>query len=133
VVGVGLGLGVVGAFFLTRFLSGALYAVSANDPATFASVPVVLCGAALLACWLPARRATRTRRFAPNRRQREPGVAGVANPFDKNPETGVNKVVFNFQSNKPWSVPGRRPRPDGEQGLGDIRPRRCKGDSCAET
>jgi len=60
-------------------------------------------------------------------------VAGVANPFDKNPETGVNKVVFNLQSNKPWSVPGRRPRPDGEQGLGDIRPRRCQGDSCAET
>jgi ABC-type antimicrobial peptide transport system permease subunit len=58
-VAAGLLLGVVGAFSLTRLLAGALYAVSPNDPATFAVVPLVLAGAAFLACWLPARRASR--------------------------------------------------------------------------
>jgi putative ABC transport system permease protein len=58
-VAAGLLLGVVGAFSLTRLLAGALYGVSPNDPATFAVVPLVLAGAAFLACWLPARRAIR--------------------------------------------------------------------------
>jgi len=53
------GLGVAGAWILTRLLAGTLYQVSFRDPATFAIVTLVLAGTALLACWLPARRATR--------------------------------------------------------------------------
>jgi putative ABC transport system permease protein len=56
---IGLGLGVAGAWALARLLSSTLYQVSASDPATFAVVPLVLAGVALLACWLPARRAAR--------------------------------------------------------------------------
>jgi putative ABC transport system permease protein len=57
--GLGLGLGVAGAWALTRLLSSTLQGVNPTDPATFALVALVLAGAALLACWLPARRATR--------------------------------------------------------------------------
>jgi putative ABC transport system permease protein len=65
---VGLGVGLAGALAATRALSGLLFGVSATDPATFAGVLVVLGGAALLASWLPARRAARvepTRALAP--------------------------------------------------------------------
>jgi putative ABC transport system permease protein len=55
----GLGLGVAGAFTLTRLLSSTLYEVRPNDPATFAGVALLLAGVSLLAAWLPARRATR--------------------------------------------------------------------------
>jgi putative ABC transport system permease protein len=54
----GLGLGLAGALSLTRFLSGALYDVSPHDPATFAVISLLLAGIALLACYVPARRAT---------------------------------------------------------------------------
>jgi putative ABC transport system permease protein len=58
-VGLGLGLGVAGAWALTRLLSSALHEVGPDDPATFALVTVFLAAVALVACWLPARRATR--------------------------------------------------------------------------
>jgi len=57
--GSGLGLGVLGALGLSRFLSSQLYEVGATDLRTFVAVPVVLGAVALLACYIPARRATR--------------------------------------------------------------------------
>jgi len=55
---VGLGVGLVCAIGLTRFLRGLLYGVQPLDVATFASVGLLLLGATLAACWLPARRAS---------------------------------------------------------------------------
>jgi ABC-type antimicrobial peptide transport system permease subunit len=55
----GLALGTVGAFALTRFIAPFLYGVTATDPLTFVMISIALAGAALLACWIPARRATR--------------------------------------------------------------------------
>ncbi len=56
-VGTGLLLGLAGAFFATRVLAGLLYGVTTTDPATFVSVPGLLALVALLANYLPARRA----------------------------------------------------------------------------
>jgi predicted permease len=58
-VAVGLVLGVVGGILLTRLLQGFLFGVSATDPVTFGAMAGLLLGCALLASWIPARRATR--------------------------------------------------------------------------
>jgi predicted permease len=55
----GAALGVAGALAMGRVMSGLLFGVGAHDPATFAMVTALLLGAALLACWIPARRASR--------------------------------------------------------------------------
>lgn len=58
-VGVGLALGIALALAATRLLQSLLYGVSATDPLTFATVPLLLAAVALAANLLPARRATR--------------------------------------------------------------------------
>jgi putative ABC transport system permease protein len=55
----GTGLGAVGAFALTRFLSGLLFGVSSMDAATFAAMAGVLIAVTMVACYVPARRASR--------------------------------------------------------------------------
>jgi putative ABC transport system permease protein len=55
----GLILGLIVAFAAMRFLSSLLFGVSAHDPLTFAGVSLVLALAAVLACYIPARRATK--------------------------------------------------------------------------
>ena len=56
-IGALVGLG--GAWALTRVMKTLLFGVSATDPATFAVIGVLLIFVALLACWIPTRRATR--------------------------------------------------------------------------
>jgi ABC-type antimicrobial peptide transport system permease subunit len=58
-VGGGLALGLVGSLALTRLMKSLLYGVAPTDPATYVGVVVLLLGIALLAAYLPARRATR--------------------------------------------------------------------------
>jgi len=57
--GAGLAIGIAGAFALTQVLSGLLFGVSARDPLTFVLVPTALALVAMLASWIPARRAVR--------------------------------------------------------------------------
>jgi putative ABC transport system permease protein len=56
---IGGGIGIVGAYALTRMMTGLLFGVSPTDPATFVVVTAVLCAVALGASAIPARRATR--------------------------------------------------------------------------
>ena len=57
--GIGLFIGIGGAFWLTKFLTGFLFGVTKWDPLAFILTPILLCAVAFLAVWLPARRATR--------------------------------------------------------------------------
>jgi ABC-type antimicrobial peptide transport system permease subunit len=54
----GLAGGTIGALFLVRLMKEVLYGVSPTDPLTFVAVTVVLLGVAVVACLMPARRAT---------------------------------------------------------------------------
>jgi putative ABC transport system permease protein len=56
-VGFGMGLGLAAALGLTRFMAGFLYGVSPSDPPTYFALSGILALVALVACWLPARRA----------------------------------------------------------------------------
>jgi putative ABC transport system permease protein len=56
---VGIVIGIASALALTRVIASSLFGVTARDPISFATVPVVLCAVALLGVWFPARRAAR--------------------------------------------------------------------------
>lgn len=58
-LGIGLGLGLAGAYGLSQVLTQILAGVSPTDPVTFISITVLLAAVALAACLIPARRATR--------------------------------------------------------------------------
>jgi putative ABC transport system permease protein len=55
----GIGFGLPAAYLSTRMIKALLYGVSATDPPTFVVIALVIATVALLACWLPARRATK--------------------------------------------------------------------------
>ena len=59
IVGIGLLVGLAAAFAGTRVLADLFYGVKPSDPITYAAVATLLLAVALLACWIPARRATR--------------------------------------------------------------------------
>jgi ABC-type antimicrobial peptide transport system permease subunit len=56
---IGVGIGIVAALGLAQTMSKMLFGVRPTDPLTFSAVAVLLCGIALLACYIPARRAMR--------------------------------------------------------------------------
>ena len=56
---VGIGAGIVTAVVVMRFVSSLLFGVTATDPMTFISVALLLGTVALMACYIPARRATK--------------------------------------------------------------------------
>ena len=56
---VGVAVGLAGAFAMSRVLASLLFGVRPSDPLTIGAVVAIICGVALVACYLPARVATR--------------------------------------------------------------------------
>jgi putative ABC transport system permease protein len=56
---IGVSLGLIGAFALTRVIASLLFNVGTRDPMTFSGVAILLAAVAFVACYLPARRATK--------------------------------------------------------------------------
>jgi putative ABC transport system permease protein len=56
---VGMAIGIGGSFALTRTMQSLLFGVSTTDPLTLVGVVVLLAAVSFLACWIPARRATK--------------------------------------------------------------------------
>jgi len=56
---VGMAIGIGGSFVLTRTMQSLLFGVSTTDPLTLVGVVVLLAAVSFLACWIPARRATK--------------------------------------------------------------------------
>ena len=54
----GVGIGLIAALAVTRLLRTMLFGVSATDPITYVGISLLLLAVTLVACWLPARRAT---------------------------------------------------------------------------
>jgi putative ABC transport system permease protein len=59
IVGVGVAIGLAAALAGTRAIANLIVGIKPTDPLTFATVIVLLSGIAFVACWIPARRATR--------------------------------------------------------------------------
>jgi putative ABC transport system permease protein len=58
-ISIGVAIGIAGSLALTRAVQSLLFGVTATDPLTFGGVTLLLVGTALLACYIPARRAAR--------------------------------------------------------------------------
>lgn len=56
---IGIAIGLIASFLLTRLMKGLLFGISATDPLTFVAISLLLTLIGLLASWIPARRATK--------------------------------------------------------------------------
>ena len=82
----GITVGIIASFGFTRLIANLLFGVRSDDPATFASVAILLALVSVAACYIPARRAMRERKRRQfERARRQPESAAAAGP----PPTGA--------------------------------------------